>query len=287
MKKSFACIVLFLIALHTNAQEVVSYTLVNATTDQDIGPLNDGDYVNLALLNTTELSIRANTNPEVVGSVTMSLNQGQIFSLENFFPYTLVGDTEGDYRPWSPALGTYTLISKAYPLSKAQGTASPAYRITFQVINQPPPATPSNLNATAANAQEIQVTWNDNSNNEESFLLEADLNGGTNFQLLAELPANTTNFSHPNLTAGQTVSYRVRAKIGPVYSEYSNQAQATTPDDTPTIRIQQFVLVNAITNQDIMVLKDGDVINYSDIGTTSISIRADTEPNKIGSVAFY
>ena len=51
-----------------SALATTSFTLVNAVTDQDIGPLANGATINLATLPTRNLNIRANTDT-TVGSV--------------------------------------------------------------------------------------------------------------------------------------------------------------------------------------------------------------------------
>jgi hypothetical protein len=57
------------VASAQSTQSVVSFDLINADTDQVIGPLNDGDILNLATLPTRNLNVRANTSPSTVGSV--------------------------------------------------------------------------------------------------------------------------------------------------------------------------------------------------------------------------
>ncbi|MGE3683698.1 MAG: fibronectin type III domain-containing protein [Bdellovibrionales bacterium] len=90
-----------------------------------------------------------------------------------------------------------------------------------------PPSPPSNLAATVASASQINLTWNDNSNNEEAFLLERSTDGAT-FTQIASLPANTTSYQNSSLTSGSAYSYRVRARNSAGSSNYSNTATATT-----------------------------------------------------------
>lgn len=50
--------------------------------------------------------------------------------------------------------------------------------------------------------------------------------------------------------------------------------------------IVRLVLVNAETNEDIMVLEDSSIVDYLAIGTEMLNIRAETRAGEVGSVAF-
>ena len=119
---------------------VVGFTLVNAQTDGDIRPLTDGDTIDFAQLATVQLSVRANVNPDPVGSVVFELN-GEVYRVENpeafSAVYSLAGDTEGNYHPWTPAPGDYTLTATPYAERDGQGRAGVPLTIAFTVVNQP------------------------------------------------------------------------------------------------------------------------------------------------------
>ncbi|RAK00156.1 putative secreted protein (Por secretion system target) [Larkinella arboricola] len=121
----------------TSQQAVVSFTLMNAATNQEIKTLTNGEQLNLSTLPTRSLSIRANTNPGRVGSVVMvlsgTLNRTQ---KETGFPYSLFGDEAGNYNGWTPAAGNYTLRGTPYTGSGGSGTAGTAYSINFSVVDQ-------------------------------------------------------------------------------------------------------------------------------------------------------
>ncbi len=52
------------------------------------------------------------------------------------------------------------------------------------------------------------------------------------------------------------------------------------------IRVNGFTLVNAVTEQDLMEIQDGEVIDLSSLPTNKLNIRANTDPPVIGSVMF-
>ena len=121
-------------------QAVTSFTLINADTDQSISgfdPLLDGAVLNLATLPTTNLNVRANTNPAIVGSVRFGLDGNTNFITEDTAPYALAGDSlgSGDYNAWTPTLGSHSLSATPYRESDARGPAGATLSIAFDVID--------------------------------------------------------------------------------------------------------------------------------------------------------
>ena len=115
---------------------VESFTLINADTDRPIAefdPLPDGATIELAKLPTRRLNIRANIVPVEVGTVRFRLN-GKEKPKEEFAPYSLEGDTEGDYNPWTPRAGTYTLTATPYASGRAKNKTGKPLTITFSVV---------------------------------------------------------------------------------------------------------------------------------------------------------
>jgi hypothetical protein len=129
------------VAITVNAapagQAVVSFTLINADTDQPIAtfdPLVTGVTLNLDTLPTRNLNIRANTSPSTVGSVRFRLDGNGNYRTESGAPYTLAGDNGGNYFPWTPSLGAHTVTATPYTRSDARGTSGTPLTITFNVI---------------------------------------------------------------------------------------------------------------------------------------------------------
>ncbi|RDC63200.1 polysaccharide lyase [Adhaeribacter pallidiroseus] len=93
----------------TTGQKVESFTLINADTDQPIQTLTNGALLDFSNLPTKNLNIRANTNT-TDGAVTFKLSGAKTYSRnEGTAPYAVFGDTNGDYKPWVPVVGRYTL----------------------------------------------------------------------------------------------------------------------------------------------------------------------------------
>jgi hypothetical protein len=122
----------------TTTQQVASFTLINADTEQPIQTLTNGSTLNLATLPSRNLNIRANTNPATVGSVVFVLSGAQNKTVtESRSPYALFGDnTAADYYAWTPAVGSYTLKATPFTASGGTGTAGTSLTVGFTVVDQ-------------------------------------------------------------------------------------------------------------------------------------------------------
>jgi hypothetical protein len=123
----------------SSGQAVISFTLIDSTTDEPIAtfdPLTNGAILNLATLPTRYLNIRANTSPAVIGSVRFALDGKSNFLTDNRAPYALRGDNNGNFHGMKFGLGTHTLTATPYTGTNARGPGT-ALTITFSVIDQP------------------------------------------------------------------------------------------------------------------------------------------------------
>jgi len=101
-----------------------------------------------------------------------------------------------------------------------------------------PPAAPTGLTAVAVSSLQINLNWNDNSNNENGFAIEQS-SDGVNFTQIGTVGVNITNYQViSNLVAGSTYYFRVRAYNNfqtLSYSAYTNIISATTTLIPPTL----------------------------------------------------
>ena len=91
------------------------------------------------------------------------------------------------------------------------------------------PAPPTDLSATAVSATQINLSWTDNSSDEQGFRVERSLDG-SDFTEVATTNPNVTTFNDTGLTPSTTYFYRVRAFNNFGNSEPSNVAADTTPN---------------------------------------------------------
>lgn len=90
-----------------------------------------------------------------------------------------------------------------------------------------PPTPPSNLTANPVSATQINLLWQDNSNNEIGFKIERSPNE-ISWTQIATIGAGINTYANIGLTSGTTYFYRVRAYTPAGDSAYSNTTSATT-----------------------------------------------------------
>ena len=91
-----------------------------------------------------------------------------------------------------------------------------------------PPAAPSHLQASATSPTRVALSWNDNSNDEQTFLVEMRTGAGA-FSPIASLAAGVRSTAVIGLAANTAYGFRVRAVNASGSSAWSNTATVTTP----------------------------------------------------------
>jgi fibronectin type 3 domain-containing protein len=140
---------------------------------------------------------------------------------------TLIGtDTTAPYEfIWSDVdTGNYSLRAKATSDNGAY-TYSSTVNIT---VNDVLPNAPSALAATAVSSSQIDISWTDNSLNENTFRIERSTNG-VSFAQIGFVGVGVTTYSDTSVTGNTIYYYRVRSSNNAGNSAYTNTASATTP----------------------------------------------------------
>jgi regulation of enolase protein 1 (concanavalin A-like superfamily) len=166
----------------------------------------------------------------------------------------LNSDTTAPYSySWSsvPA-GTYALTAVATDADGGQ-TRSAAVSVTVggqSTSDTQPPTTPTNLNATAASATQINLTWTASTDNVAVTGYRIERCQGAGCTTFAQVgTSTTTSYSATGLTASTGYSFRVRAAdAAGNLGGYSTTASATTTQGQSTAAIA-FVQVNATVPQ--------------------------------------
>jgi len=95
------------------------------------------------------------------------------------------------------------------------------------------PAAPSDLQATVGSSTQINLSWVDNSDNEDGFKVERRTGTGGIYDVVSTPSADTISWSDTGLIPSTTYYYRMYAYISVTESRYSKEVSATT-DSLPT-----------------------------------------------------
>jgi len=119
-----------------------------------------------------------------------------------------------------------------YPYTNCRGSIN-----LFEIGGGGTPLSPTNLSVEWLTLSALNLSWNDNANNETSYKIYMSIDGanGSYFELVS-LAANTTSEQITEMEACQSAWFKVIASNGTGYSNYSNTAQATS-DTTAVITI--------------------------------------------------
>lgn len=118
------------------APSILSFTLVNADTNEDLFPLEEGMEISIAELPNINLNIRANASDDT-RSVALSMSGDMTTSrTENVLPYALYGDSPaGNYKGSEFGLGSYTVAATAYSERQLAGDSGEELRLSFSIID--------------------------------------------------------------------------------------------------------------------------------------------------------
>ncbi len=126
--------------------------------------------------------------------------------------------------------------SGGMPLNYGSGSQTGyVYSIFAGYVPEPPstdpPEAPDGLTATATSSSTIQITWYDNSDNEEAFVIERTQNLAVPFTVMDTIPGNTESYVNEDLEELTQYYYRVYAFNAYGNSFYTDVDDATTPED--------------------------------------------------------
>ncbi|MGC8789623.1 MAG: stalk domain-containing protein, partial [Caldisericum sp.] len=163
----------------------------------------------------------------------------------------------------------FNAIIKSGKITKSDGVN------VFPPSGETAPSAPSNLFAISISSSQINLTWVDNSDNEDGFKIERKKTGET-YTEIKTLPANTTSYSDTGLSSNTTYYYRIRAFNSYGNSSYSNEVSVSTKsgDILPPNLTVTYPQQNAILNTK----------NFTITGTTDpgVTLTINNNPVSVG-----
>jgi hypothetical protein len=108
-------------------------------------------------------------------------------------------------------------------------------KLTVDIAAGEAPEPPSGLWAEAVSSSQVNLEWDDNSDNETGFKLERMKEGDAGFKEIAKPKANVTAYTDKSgLKAYTTYYYRISAYNAEGNSEYSDETDVTTLSEPPS-----------------------------------------------------
>ncbi len=165
-------------------------------------------------------------------TIDLNADKINIYRSENSGPFSLIASVNknaGEYIDPSAMPNTlyYYAIKAVRTVENKHSDISDYSQPSH--IESASPDTPSNLTATARSCAEVALRWEDNSDDEEHFVIERKEEGGS-YGMLSTVGADTTSYTDGTVEDGKTYYYRVKAVNGAGESGYSNEARVRVPE---------------------------------------------------------
>jgi len=158
---------------------------------------------------------------------------------------SMIGDDNGSdalntaFGQFDGRFDDFWILNTALSASEITQLMNGTYVFKAFATTQPLPSAPaaaSLLAGSALSTSSIQLTWNDNSNNETGFEIWRSVGNNTTYRLVATTDANATSYTDQGLFANVTYYYKVRAKGVGGNSAYSNEVNVPTGNNSPVLQ---------------------------------------------------
>jgi hypothetical protein len=238
---------------------ITSFVLVNADTNEDLFPLEEGMQINRRDLPTLNLDIRANTS-EDVESVRLSLSGDQITArTESLIPYALFQDLPiGNYKGNEFALGTYEVSAIAYAADGLKGKMGAPLTLNFEIVDFC-----ESLEVSLEIFEDLQDTEN-----------PIVLSGGLPEGGIYSGEGVVDGIFDPSIGEGiYDITYNYVDVITGCEGSVTESLMVLS---TIILKVESFTLINADTNEDLFEIEEGMVIDINSLPTNHLDIRANT-----------
>ncbi len=262
-----------------NSSELVSLTLVDADSDSDLFDLTDQMEIPIGSLQGINLNVRANTAPDLVGSVVLVMN-GPVDKMrtESVAPYALYGDNAGNYFGALLPVGNYTITATAYTGASASGSIINEITRNFSIVNNTPANQPPNAVITATpltGTAPLEVNFTGSNSTDDIGVVGYIWDFGDGSSYTQPDPVHT--FTEAGI-------YNVVLTV--LDDEGLLDTDSITITVTEPIVTNGFTLVDATSDTDLFNMEDGMQINRNDIEGTLLNIRSNFDDLNVGSVSF-
>ena len=118
------------------------------------------------------------------------------------------------------------------------------------------------MNSNPISNTQINISWTDNSTNEDGFKIERKTTSSGTYSEIAQVGSNVTSYNSISLSGGTQYCYRVRSYNGAGNSAYSNESCNTTLPDAPSAPLS--LVANLVQNPLSVELMWADNSNNED-----------------------
>ncbi len=226
----------------TNWPDQISYaiTVINKDGDFSVAPAKDSTY-----------TVMIDKRPVAPGNLTLTRISDKSFNLF----WDDLASNEVKYEMWRQdgrnnafvrikELVANTIsandvvksdyINYGYKVRAVNGFGSSDFSNIVYSSGVPGGDAPTDLKGEALGSSTIQLTWKDNTDKEDGFVIERTNPQTGNFERLAVLPRNTEEYFDTDLSPLTTYKYKVASFTSSSISPYSNIVEiATYSDDVP------------------------------------------------------
>ena len=149
----------------------------------------------------------------------------------------------------------------------------------------PKPEPPTNLEATVVSTTQINLSWNDNSDNETGFKLESKI-GADTYSVMATTGKDEQSFNATGLSSNTNYSFRVRA-FNSEHEEgaYSNEVSAKTLEDIKVTDVDGNVYLAVTIGTQVWMAENLKTSKLKD-GTAIPLVTDDQEWNQLTSPGY-
>jgi len=257
----------------------------------------------------SSLNASASSSSQINLSWTDNANNEDGFQIErctgaactNFAQIAQIGSNVTTYaNSGLAAATTYRYRVRAFNGNGNSGYSDLAEAATSAVPSAP--ANPANLLAGVVSANQINLSWADNANNENGFQIERCTGAAcTDFAQIAQVGSNVTNYANSGLAAATAYRYRVRAFNGIGNSGYSNVAEASTPTSQSQFAAPSDLVATAVSSSQIdtvwvdnstneegfKLYRSTDGITFSRIATLGPNVTAYSNTGRPASTTYH